>query len=91
MYSRDCSLLAAMCLFIAIVLSWLVLSTRPAYPQQSTIYDSRTGRVIGRATIDSQGTTWTYGADGRLLTQETASQRRGPRSCPFQPSCLQPR
>ena len=34
--------------------------------QQRTIYDSRTGKVIGRTATDSQGSTTLYGPAGRV-------------------------
>jgi YD repeat-containing protein len=49
-------------LLLALVL--LALSTA-AHAQQRTIYDS-SGRVVGRSSTDSQGSTTLYDASGRV-------------------------
>jgi hypothetical protein len=87
MWSRDISLMAAMCLLIAIVLSWLSLGARPAYPQQAIIYGPD-GRRLGTAQIDSQGTTTTRNAAGTVVAKEAPTDLRKPHACPFRPPCF---
>lgn len=44
----------------------LMFAPSAAQAQQRTIYDSRTGKVIGRTATDSQGSTTLYGPYGRV-------------------------
>ena len=47
-----------------------LLMPAEAMAQGRTLYGSD-GRVVGRSTTDSAGTTTLYGADGRAITRET--------------------
>jgi len=49
-----------------LVLAALVATTGAAQPQSHTFYDNQTGRVTGRSTTDSGGSTTYYGVDGRV-------------------------
>jgi YD repeat-containing protein len=50
----------------------LAMLTGTVSAQQRTIYDSR-GKVVGRSSTDSSGTTTNYDARGRVITRETTS------------------
>ena len=54
---------------IGLAAGMLFTCTR-AQADQRTIYGSD-GRVIGRSTVDSQGTRTLYGSDGKALTRES--------------------
>lgn len=57
-----------------ILLALLALATTigAASAQQRTYYDS-SGRVVGRSSIDSSGTTTNYDSRGRVISRETTS------------------
>jgi len=67
-------------------IAFLVFVSDAAAAQQSIIYGAD-GKRIGTASMDSQGTTTTRGADGRVITTETRPSH-GPRACPFTTSCF---
>lgn len=58
---------------LAIVLALLTASD--ALAQQRTIYDTRTGKNIGRATTDSGGATTVYDANGVASSRTTTDSQ----------------
>lgn len=83
------------------VIAATIISARPVAGQQAVIYSSD-GRRIGTAEIDSQGTTTTRDAQGRVVSRETGptdrrypesapADPRKPQSCPFRPECFEVR
>jgi YD repeat-containing protein len=57
---------------ILVSLLTLAMMTGAASAQQRTFYDA-SGRVVGRASTDSQGTTTNYDARGKVLGRESTS------------------
>jgi YD repeat-containing protein len=68
-------------ILLALVLTVLVSQ---AHAQQRTFYDA-SGKVVGRASTDSQGTTKFYDASGKVVGQESKSgntMTRAPNATP---------
>jgi YD repeat-containing protein len=57
---------------LAIALTALIVMTGTAVAQSRTFYDSG-GRVVGRSSIDGQGTVTNRDASGNLISRETTS------------------
>lgn len=60
---------------VRLVAVWRWLDARHAHPgapaQQSTLYDAKTGKVVGRSATDSAGSTVIYDAQGRIIARES--------------------
>ena len=50
----------------------IAMMTGAASAQQRTFYDS-SGKVVGRSTTDSSGTTTNYDSRGRVISRESTS------------------
>jgi len=57
---------------ILLALLALAILTGAASAQQRTFYDS-SGKVVGRSSTDSQGSTTTYDARGKVIGRESTS------------------
>jgi hypothetical protein len=56
----------------ALIAAAVLASATGAWAQQRTIYGND-GRVVGRYTTDTQGTTTLYGANGRVISRATGN------------------
>jgi hypothetical protein len=59
----------------AAILALLLLLPATAAAQQRTIYDPHTGKAVGTATTDTQGTTTYYDASGRATARISGPTR----------------
>ena len=57
---------------ILLALLTLALMTGAASAQQRTFYDA-SGKIVGRASTDSQGTVTSYDARGKVISRESTS------------------
>jgi len=64
-------LLAFVSLLVTVATLYALLPIPVTFAQQQTIYDPITGKAVGHASTDSQGTTTYYDAHGRATLRIT--------------------